>query len=146
MHARARNEEIHGSLSMIVWTWGYECRYCMFELKLLLLSTFLHVQNEAFLCISRLRSLNESCSARSLENYGTNHTLIAILKREIWSFCWNWSKLSRFYCTPKMNMNLTPNEKYASNKTCKRLNELSMDTKSTQFGLKMKKLWPLEVD
>ena len=43
-------------------------------------------------------------------------------------------------------MNLTPNEKYASNKTCKGLNKLAMDTKNTQFGLKMKKLWPFEVD
>ena len=51
-----------------------------------------------------------------------------------------------FYCKPKMSMKMTPNEKYASNKTCKRLNKLSMDTKITQFGSKMKKLWLLEVD
>ena len=41
---------------------------------------------------------------------------------------------------------MTPNGKYISNKTCKGLNELSMDTKNTQFGLKMKKLWPFEID
>ena len=41
---------------------------------------------------------------------------------------------------------MTSNEKYASNKTCKRVNDLSMDTKNTQFGLKMKKLWPFEFD
>ena len=31
-----------------------------------------------------------------------------------------------------------------SNKTCKGLNKLSIDTKNTHFLLKMKKLWPLE--
>ena len=41
---------------------------------------------------------------------------------------------------------MTSNEKYASNKTCKGLNEISMDTNNTQFGLKMKKLWPFEID
>ena len=41
---------------------------------------------------------------------------------------------------------MTSNGKNASNKTCKGLNELSMDTKKTQFGLKMKKLWPFEVE
>ena len=41
---------------------------------------------------------------------------------------------------------MTSNEKRASNKTCKGLNELSMDTTNTQFGLKMKKLWPFEID
>ena len=41
---------------------------------------------------------------------------------------------------------MTSNEEYASNKTCKGLNDLSMDTKNTQFGLKMKKLWRFEVD
>ena len=43
-------------------------------------------------------------------------------------------------------MNLNPNEKYVSNKTCKGLNKLSMDTKNTYFGLKMKNLWPFEDD
>ena len=51
--------------------------------KILLLSTNLHVQNKAFLSISRLRSLNESYSALCLEDSETNHTLIANLKREI---------------------------------------------------------------
>ena len=41
---------------------------------------------------------------------------------------------------------MTSNEKYASNKTCKGLNKISMDTKNTQFGPKMKKLWPFEFD
>ena len=41
---------------------------------------------------------------------------------------------------------MTSNEKNASNKTSKGLNDLSMDTKNTQFGLKMKKLWPFEDD
>ena len=41
---------------------------------------------------------------------------------------------------------MTSNEKYVSNKTCKGLNEISMETKNTQFGLKMKKLWPFEVE
>ena len=35
---------------------------------------------------------------------------------------------------------MTSNEKYASNKTCRKFNELSMDTKNTYFGLKMKEL------
>ena len=43
-------------------------------------------------------------------------------------------------------MNQVSNEKSASNKTCKGLNKLSIDTKNTHFGLKMKKLWPLEDD
>ena len=43
-------------------------------------------------------------------------------------------------------MKITPNGKYVSNKTCKGLNNISMDTKNTQFGLKMKKLWPFEID
>ena len=38
------------------------------------------------------------------------------------------------------------NGKNASNKTCKELNKLSMDTKKTYFGLKMKKLWPFEYE
>ena len=41
---------------------------------------------------------------------------------------------------------MTSNEKHASNKTCNELNELSMDTKKTQFGLKMNMLWPFEID
>ena len=41
---------------------------------------------------------------------------------------------------------MTSNEKNASNKTCKGLNKISMDTKNTYFGLKMKKLWPFEDD
>ena len=41
-------------------------------------------------------------------------------------------------------MKITSNEKYASNKTCKGLNKIYMDTKNTYFGLKMKKLWPFE--
>ena len=41
---------------------------------------------------------------------------------------------------------MTSNGKYASNKTCKGLNEIFVDTKNTQFGLKMKKVWPFEVD
>ena len=41
---------------------------------------------------------------------------------------------------------MTPNEKDASNKTCKGLNEISMDTKITQFRSKMKKLWLFKVD
>ena len=43
-------------------------------------------------------------------------------------------------------MKITSNGKNASNKTCKGLNKLSIDTKNTHFGLKMKKLWPLEDD
>ena len=39
---------------------------------------------------------------------------------------------------------MTSNEKNASNKTCKGLNKLFMDTKNTYFGLKIKKLWPFE--
>ena len=35
---------------------------------------------------------------------------------------------------------MTFNGKIASNKNCKGLNKLSMDTKKTYFGLKMKKL------
>ena len=38
------------------------------------------------------------------------------------------------------------NGKNASNKTCRGLNEISIDTKNTSFGLKMKKLWPSQVD
>ena len=41
---------------------------------------------------------------------------------------------------------MTSNGKNACNKTCKGLNNLSMDTKNTHFGLKMKKLWPFEDD
>ena len=41
---------------------------------------------------------------------------------------------------------MTSNEKNASNKTCKGLNTISMDTKNTYFGLKMKKLWQIEDD
>ena len=41
---------------------------------------------------------------------------------------------------------MTSNENYTSNKTCKGLNKISMDTKNTKFGHKMKKLWPFEVD
>ena len=41
---------------------------------------------------------------------------------------------------------MTSNGKNASNKTCKGLNKISIDTKNTHFGLKMKKLWPLEDD
>ena len=43
-------------------------------------------------------------------------------------------------------MNQVSNEKSVSNKTCKGLNKLSIDTKNTHFGLKMKKLWPFEDD
>ena len=43
-------------------------------------------------------------------------------------------------------MNQVSNKKNASNKICKGLNEISMDTKNTQFGLNMKKLWPFEMD
>ena len=121
---------------MIVWTWGYEYRYGIFELKLLFLSIFLHENLEVFLSISRLRLSLKNCSALSLGNSGTNHTLIAIIKHEIWSFCWNWSKLSRFYCTPKMNMNLTPNEKYASNNTCKGLMSIPWTPRTPNLDLK----------
>ena len=41
---------------------------------------------------------------------------------------------------------MTSNEKNASNKTCKGLNKLSMDTNNTYFGLKMKTLWPFEYE
>ena len=41
---------------------------------------------------------------------------------------------------------MASNGKNASNKTCKGLNKLSIDTKNTYFGLKMKKLWPFEDD
>ena len=41
---------------------------------------------------------------------------------------------------------MTSNGKNASNKTCKGLNKISIDTKNTHFGLKMKKLWPFEDD
>ena len=41
---------------------------------------------------------------------------------------------------------MTSNGKNSSNKTCKGLNKISMDTKNTYFGLKMKKLWPIEYD
>ena len=41
---------------------------------------------------------------------------------------------------------MTSNEKYVSNKTCKGLNKLSIETKKTQFGLKMNMLWPFEID
>ena len=41
---------------------------------------------------------------------------------------------------------MTSNRKNASNKTCKGLNKISIDTKKTHFGLKMKKLWPFEDD
>ena len=41
---------------------------------------------------------------------------------------------------------MTSNEENASNKTCKGFNKISMDTKNTYFGLKMKKLWPFEND
>ena len=41
---------------------------------------------------------------------------------------------------------MTSNGENASNKTCKGLNKLSMDTKNTYFGLKMKKLWPFKDD
>ena len=41
---------------------------------------------------------------------------------------------------------MTLNEKDAFNKTCKGLNKLSMDTKITQFGSKMKKLWLFKLD
>ena len=41
---------------------------------------------------------------------------------------------------------MTSNGKNASNKTCKGLNKISMDTKKTYFGLKMKKLWLFEDD
>ena len=41
---------------------------------------------------------------------------------------------------------MTPNGKYVSDKICKGLNKISRDTKNTQFGRKMKKLWPFEVD
>ena len=41
---------------------------------------------------------------------------------------------------------MTSNEKYASIKTCKGLNELSIDPNNTQFGLEMKKLRPFEDD
>ena len=41
---------------------------------------------------------------------------------------------------------MTSNGKYDSNETCKGLNNISMDTKNTYFGLKMKKLWPFEDD
>ena len=41
---------------------------------------------------------------------------------------------------------MTSNEKNASNKTCKGLNKLSMDTKITQFGSKMKMLWLFKFD
>ena len=45
-----------------------------------------------------------------------------------------------------MSMKMTSNGKYASNKTYKGLNQISMDTKNTYFGPKMKKLWPFEDD
>ena len=35
---------------------------------------------------------------------------------------------------------MTSNGKNASNKTCKGLNEISIDTKNMKFGLKMKEL------
>ena len=38
------------------------------------------------------------------------------------------------------------NGKNASNKNCKGLNKLSMDTKNTYFRLKTKNLWPFEDD
>ena len=38
---------------------------------------------EVLKSISRLNSLNESCSSLSLENFGTNLTFIAIKKREL---------------------------------------------------------------
>ena len=41
---------------------------------------------------------------------------------------------------------MTPNGNDVSNKTCKGLNELSLDMKNTQFGLKMRNLWPFELD
>ena len=41
---------------------------------------------------------------------------------------------------------MTPNEKYATKKPCKGLNKLSMDTKITQFGSKMKKIWLFKID
>ena len=34
-------------------------------------------------CISRLKSLHESCSAMSLENFDTNLTFIGSIKREL---------------------------------------------------------------
>ena len=41
---------------------------------------------------------------------------------------------------------MTSNGNNSSNKTCRGLNKLSIDTKNTHFGLKIKKLWPLEYD
>ena len=37
---------------------------------------------------------------------------------------------------------MTLNGKYASNRTCRGLDNLSVATKITQFGLIMKTLWP----
>ena len=41
---------------------------------------------------------------------------------------------------------MTSNGKYASNTKCRGLNELSIATKNTKFGLVMKKLQPFKVD
>ena len=40
---------------------------------------------------------------------------------------------------------MTLNGKYASNRTCRGLNKISVATKNTLFGLIMKKLWPSQV-
>ena len=47
------------------------------------MNSTLHEIFEDSKCISRLKSLHESCSAMSLENFGTNLTFIGVIKREI---------------------------------------------------------------
>ena len=81
--ARANNEEVYGCLSMLEWRWCYKYEWHIFDLSSLFLSTTLHVWFEGFLSISRLKSLHESCSAMSLEDFDTNLTFIGAIKCEI---------------------------------------------------------------
>ena len=48
--------------------------------------------------------------------------------------------MATFYCEPKMSMLTTSTGKYASDKIYRGLDNISRDTKITQFGLVMKKL------
>ena len=45
-----------------------------------------------------------------------------------------------------MSMKLTSNEKWVLNENCKGLKKITMDTKITRFGAKMRKLGPYKVD
>ena len=55
----------------------------MLDLSSLVLTSTLHVLFELFLSLSRLNSLHESCSALSLENFGTDRTLIGAMTRDL---------------------------------------------------------------